>query len=61
LAFQQESLRIRSCAAELEGPKIFVPLAFGNKGMSFDPDSKPIEISDTDVSIAHSLDQVFLD
>ena len=44
LAVKQKCLRKASLTAQLEGPKVFVPIAFWSNRLRFDPKAKLVQI-----------------
>jgi hypothetical protein len=61
LPAQQKRFRKPAVTTNLEGPKIFVPLAFWYLRLRFDPESKLIKVGNVNRPIMHSVYQVLAD
>ena len=58
LAAEQEGLGIGALSTDFEGTEVFVPIAFWNFRLGFDPKAKLVEVGKADGSVAHAIHEV---
>src|SRR5260370_14399074 len=61
LPAEQERFRKPAATANLERPKILIPITVWHLWLRFDPESKLIEVGHVNRPIMHSVDQVLAD
>src|SRR5258708_37124960 len=58
LAGKQEGLGVGAATADFEGTEVLVPIPFRHFRLGINPETKFIEVIETDCAVAHAVDQV---